>query len=111
MQFNKLLVVSYVRAILNYLLDVWAVILSFILQHPTSRYSRRLDSPIDNFESIRGKFALVVEDVTGTGGLVRYSGVNWKAKISDEEKSKIFKSGEEVLIASNQGNLLIIYKR
>ena len=103
--------VSLIRTIFDYVLDVLAILFSWLFQHPTSRYSRRIDSPEDSFERVQGKLALVVEDVTSECGIVRYSGVNWKAKISDEESIETFKSGEEVSIKENNGNLLIIGKR
>ncbi len=56
-----------------------------------------------------GKTALVIEDVTGTQGLIKISGEVWSARALDE--SKVIPAGTPVDVMEIDGATAIVYPR
>ena len=56
-----------------------------------------------------GKTALVIEDVTGTQGLIKISGEVWSARAFDE--SKVIPAGTPVDVMEIDGATAIVYPR
>lgn len=72
---------------------------------------RRLDSPMAYDESPRalvGSRAEVVEDITPTGGQVRFDGSIWSARALDPGETIL--AGEVVVVSAIDGPIAVVWK-
>jgi membrane protein implicated in regulation of membrane protease activity len=94
--------------ILEWLKNAWSIFVAIFFQHPTERFDRINGSNNDSFDGIREKAGLVIQPVSSTSGLVRYSGANWKARLLNNSEIGSIQTGETVCILSAKGNTLLV---
>jgi membrane protein implicated in regulation of membrane protease activity len=82
---------------------VWALILWYPLKH----WMQSKSKPYENFS---GTTAIVGEGglVKGTTGTARWSGAIMKARIAPDARIEFVVAGEEVLVNSTDGNVLLV---
>jgi membrane protein implicated in regulation of membrane protease activity len=65
-------------------------------------------SVIDTSSDMIGQRVAVSETLTKYGGKIRFSGINWNARLSEESTQQSIAIGEHVNIAGVEGNVMII---
>ena len=95
---------------LEYLKDTWSIFVAVVFQFPSDRFDRINGLNNDSFDGIRQKTGMVLEQVSSTSGLIRYSGANWKARLQRDAQVDVIQKGETVRILSATGNTLIVEK-
>lgn len=80
---------------------------AIILWKPLKRI-QGTKSVVDNSSDMIGQVVPISNTVTINGGTVRYSGINWSARLIDSSEVAEIKSGERGVIKSIDGNILLI---
>ena len=62
----------------------------------------------DNSSDMIGQIVPVSEQVTRNGGSIRYSGINWQARLDPSSNVETLNSGERVEICGVEGNVMIV---
>ena len=62
----------------------------------------------DNSSDLIGQCVDVSEDVSVSSGSVRYSGINWTARLPDNSTENLIKKSSRVKIIAINGNILIV---
>lgn len=62
----------------------------------------------DNSSDMIGQRVAVSETLTKHGGYIRFSGVNWTARLSEDSPHENIAVGEHVTISAVDGNVMII---
>lgn len=62
----------------------------------------------DKSSDLIGKSVIVSEVITVSSGSVRYSGINWPARLDDTAQITDIKSGVKVLITGVNGNIILV---
>ncbi|MCK5818774.1 MAG: NfeD family protein [Psychromonas sp.] len=63
---------------------------------------------VDNSSDLIGHIVIVCEDITLTAGSVRYSGINWTARLDKNNNEQLIKKGSRVKIVAVNGNILLV---
>jgi len=64
--------------------------------------------PRDNSSDMIGQTVLVSNEVTSIGGSIRYSGINWQAKLSKSTKLEKLEIDSTVEICAVEGTVMIV---
>ena len=96
------------KNILKYGADTIAVMTALIFHAPNKRFEEIVGIEQDTYTGITGSHAVVIEVVTKNTGLVRYSGSNWRARLSEKSNSTDIDAGEKVTIKFAEGNILYV---
>lgn len=62
----------------------------------------------DSSSDLIGHIVIVCEGITLTTGSVRYSGINWTARLQKNNKEQLIKKGSRVKIVAINGNILLV---
>lgn len=62
----------------------------------------------DNSSDMVGLKVMVSEDVTAIAGSIRYSGINWQARLADEANVTIINQKSQCIIAAISGNTMFV---
>jgi len=85
-----------------------AVAIAVIFHVPTKRFDDIVGSNQEKYTGVTGSNAVVTETVTKDSGIVRYSGSNWRARLTENNKTTSIDIGETVTIEQTDGNILIV---
>jgi len=89
--------------------------ISAVLFHaPNKRFDEIVGSEKDQYTDVVGSKAVVTKTVTSSAGMVRYSGVNWRARLFvslGSSSMENIEAGIEVKIESAEGNILYVVRR
>ena len=96
------------RNILKYATDVVTVVFAVLFHAPGKRFDEIVGSDKEKFTGLTGSNAVVTEVVTKDSGMVRYSGSNWRARLSEKSNSTSIDVGEKVTIELSEGNVLYV---
>jgi len=88
--------------------DVVAVLVAVLFQAPNKRFDEIVGSEQEKYTGLTGSTAIVIEVVTKDSGMVRYSGSNWRARLSETSTSTSIDAGERVTIDLSEGNILYV---
>ena len=67
------------------------------------------ETPVsDNSSDMIGQVVPVQELVTPNGGSIRYSGINWQARLHDSASVESLESGLRVTITAIDGNVMLV---
>jgi len=96
------------KYLLERIKDILAIICAVIFQLPTTRLDKIVGSEEEKYTGTIGSTAVVTEIVSATAGTVRYSGVLWRARLSESSVCTSINIGEAVTIEAAEGNVLIV---
>ena len=88
--------------------DKLAIISAVLLKTPNKRFDEIVGSEQEKYTDTIGSTALVTEIVSSTSGMVRYSGSNWRARLSENSACTSINTGQVVRIESLQGIVLVV---
>ncbi len=80
---------------------------AFLLWKPLKQFQGKRHV-VDNSSDLIGHIVVVSQDITLTSGSVRYSGIDWTARLGTNNKEKLIKKDSRVKIASINGNILLV---
>jgi membrane protein implicated in regulation of membrane protease activity len=66
------------------------------------------DKVSDSSSDMIGQIVPVSEQVTRNGGSIRYSGINWQARLDTNSNVESLDSGDRVEICGVEGNVMIV---
>ncbi len=96
------------RKILKYAADFISIASAVLLHAPNKRFDEIVGSEKEKYTGITGSNAVVTEKVTKNSGMVRYSGSNWRARLSETSNSTSIDVGETVTIELSEGIILYV---
>ena len=96
------------RKILKYVANFIAVAAAVLFHVPNKRFDEIVGSEKETYTGLTGSNAVVTEIVTKDSGMVRYSGSNWRARLSEKSNTTSIDVGETVTIERSEGNILYI---
>ena len=99
---------GHMRNILKYVTDIIAVVFAVLFHAPSKRFDEIVGSEQEKYTGLTGSTAVVTEVVTKDSGMVRYSGSNWRARLSEKSNSTSIDVGEKVTIDLSEGNILYV---
>ena len=94
----------------EYLKNALAVFGALILQMPSKRFDRINGSDGKGYEVLLGRAAVVTKEVSANSGKVRYSGVDWNARLAASSSAQSLPKNSVVKIASCSGNTLFVLR-
>ncbi|KPU82831.1 acriflavin resistance protein [Psychromonas sp. PRT-SC03] len=62
----------------------------------------------DTSSDMIGKIVLASSPISTTAGTLRYSGIDWQARLSATDKSQLVKKGAQLTIIAVDGNTMIV---
>ncbi|PCK00418.1 MAG: acriflavin resistance protein [Zetaproteobacteria bacterium] len=86
---------------------VLSILSAVILWKPLKKFQGKANIRDDASDMI-GKIVPVSEIVTATGGSIRYSGINWQAKLDKGSSLESLESGASVEICAVKGTTMIV---
>lgn len=86
---------------------VVSTITAVLLWKPLKKY-QNAGGGADNSSDMIGLEVKAASDISKSSGQVRYSGVNWSAKLAENDDSMIIPEGCLCKISQIQGNILIV---
>ena len=81
-------------------------LVALVLWKPLKNFQNRGGGP-DTSSDMIGRNVPVSEEISATAGKIRYSGIDWNARLSSDESDSIA-SGEQCEISGVEGNLMIV---
>ncbi|WP_299142887.1 NfeD family protein [uncultured Vibrio sp.] len=86
---------------------VFTLLNSFILWKPLKRFQGS-GNVSDNSSDMIGQSVAVSESLTKCSGKIRFSGINWSARLSEDSTYERIEVGEYVKIHAVDGNMMMI---
>jgi len=80
---------------------------AFFLWQPLKKFQGK-KHVADNSSDLIDHIVVVSQDITLTSGSARYSGINWPARLGENNKEKLIKKGSQVKIVAINGNMLLV---
>jgi membrane protein implicated in regulation of membrane protease activity len=86
---------------------LWTCIAALLLYKPLKNFQSR-EVPPDNSSDMTGREVVCAESVTRTQGAIRYSGINWPARLASTVEIAEINEGELCVITNVDGNIMIV---
>lgn len=86
---------------------VLSVIAAVVLWKPLKRFQAK-EIPTDTSSDLIGREVVCKEDVTSLAGVVRYSGIDWQARLIHTSEVSTVSKGSQCRIVKVDGTLLIV---
>lgn len=101
--------VGLVEAWQNQVLTVGILtaIITVLLWKPLKKVQNTRGKTDDSSDMI-GIQVPVIDDITGTEGTIRYSGVNWHARLADDAEVDVIKNNKICLIVAVTGTTMLV---
>ncbi len=80
---------------------------ALLLWKPLTRFQAR-EIPKDESSDMTGREVVCAETINKAGGSIRYSGINWPARIDPDTDSDIINNGETCIITRVDGNIMLV---
>jgi len=87
-------------------LALLTAIAAIVLWKPLKNFQNRGDGK-DNSSDMIGLTVPCVVEVTAVDGAIKYSGINWKARL-DKQQSQVIPEGTMCKISAVEGNVMIV---
>ena len=87
-------------------LGVLTAITAFLLWKPLKNFQNRGDGT-DSSSDMIGLLVPCAIEVNATGGAIKYSGINWKARL-DKQQTETITEGSMCKITAVDGNVMIV---
>jgi membrane protein implicated in regulation of membrane protease activity len=82
-------------------------IAALLLWQPLKRFQSKA-IPVDNSSDMTGREVACAETITATGGAIRYSGINWPARLESSSDRDAIAEGERCVIIKTDGNMMVV---
>ena len=89
-----------------FILGLLTVVVALVLWKPLKNFQNRGDGT-DNSSDMIGLTVPCMVEVTAIDGAIRYSGINWKARL-DKQQSEAIAEGTLCKITAVEGNVMIV---
>ena len=86
---------------------IFSLLSSIILWKPLKRFQGN-GKVTDNSSDMIGQSVAVSEELTKQGGSIRFSGINWMARLTEDSPHESIAVGEFVKIHAVNGNVMLI---
>jgi membrane protein implicated in regulation of membrane protease activity len=95
--------IKFIKSIIDSMLIFGAI----VFMVPSKRLDRAQASPGGGSDLV-GRVVPVSEEVTDRKGKVRYSGIDWNAKLEAQSQASKIGEGDFAKIVSVEGNILVV---
>ena len=85
---------------------ILTAVIALVLWKPLKKFQNR-NSGSDTSSDMIGLTVPTAEEITHMGGAIRYSGINWKARL-DQDYSEAIPASTMCQISAVQGNVMIV---
>ncbi len=86
---------------------VLTVVITFLLWRPLKNFQNSGGSA-DTSSDMIDRLVTASEDITAEGGTIRYSGIDWPARLDASASEAFIAEGEQCMIASVDGNIMLV---
>ena len=87
--------------------SILASITALVLWKPLKNFQNRTIGKNTSSDMV-GKSVVVVDPITKTTGSIRFSGINWQARLAQSSSLSEIASNESVIISNVEGTMIII---
>lgn len=87
-------------------IGVLTTLITALLWKPLKAFQNKAEG-VDNSSDMIGRIVPCAIDITNTAGAIRYSGINWTARL-DAEQSETIVEGEMCRITGVNGNVMVV---
>jgi membrane protein implicated in regulation of membrane protease activity len=88
-------------------IGVLTALIAIILWKPLKTLQNSKDKT-DNSSDMIGLKVMASENISATAGSIRYSGINWQARLADEAGATIIKDKSQCIIVAISGNTMLV---
>jgi len=86
---------------------VLTVLIALLLWKPLKKFQNS-GGGADTSSDMIGRVVAVSKDITAEEGAIRYSGIDWQARVDGSAKEAFIAAGEQCVIASVNGNIMLV---
>ena len=86
---------------------VLTVLIALLLWKPLKKFQNS-GGGADTSSDMIGREVKVSKDITAEGGAIRYSGIDWQARLDASANEAFIAAGEQCIIASVNGNIMLV---
>jgi len=86
---------------------VLTVLIALLLWKPLKKFQNS-GGGADTSSDMIGRMITASEDITAEGGTIRYSGIDWPARLDASASEAFIAEGEQCMIASVDGNIMLV---
>ena len=88
-------------------MGVLTVLLALLLWRPLKKFQNS-GGGADTSSDMIGRVVNVSKDITEEEGAIRYSGIDWQARLDASANEAFIAEGEQCIIASVNGNIMLV---
>ena len=86
---------------------VLTVVIALLLWKPLKKFQNS-GGGADTSSDMIGREVKVSKDITAEEGAIRYSGIDWQARLDASANEAFLAAGEQCIIASVNGNIMLV---
>ena len=86
---------------------ILTIVISLLLWKPLKNFQNSGDGT-DSSSDMIGRFVTTSEDISDSAGAIRYSGIDWQARLDPCANETFIAKGETCVIASVNGNIMLV---
>ena len=86
---------------------VLTVLIASLLWRPLKKFQNS-GGGADTSSDMIGRVVTVSKDITAEEGAIRYSGIDWQARLDASANEAFIAEGEQCIIASVNGNIMLV---
>ncbi|MEO2183806.1 MAG: NfeD family protein [bacterium] len=86
---------------------VLTVLIALLLWRPLKKFQNS-GGGADTSSDMIGRVVTVSKDITAEEGAIRYSGIDWQARLGASANEAFIAEGEQCIIASVNGNIMLV---
>ena len=86
---------------------VLTVLIALLLWRPLKKFQNS-GGGADTSSDMIGRVVAVSKDITAEEGAIRYSGIDWQARVDRSSNEAFIAAGEQCVIASVNGNIMLV---
>lgn len=88
-----------------FVVGVLTVLIALLLWKPLKKFQNKGDGA-DTSSDMIGRVVAASKDITAEEGAIRYSGIDWQARVDASASETFIAEGEQCIIASVNGNIM-----
>ena len=88
-------------------MGVLTVVIALLLWKPLKKFQNS-GGGADTSSDMIGRVVNVSKDITAEEGAIRYSGIDWQARLDAGANEAFLAEGEQCIIASVSGNIMLV---
>jgi membrane protein implicated in regulation of membrane protease activity len=86
---------------------IFTILTALLLWKPLKRFQEK-GVPQDNSSDMTGREVPCAESISKTQGAIRYSGINWPARLDASANVDIINEGDMCVIVNVDGNIMLV---